>query len=344
MAGSFHNQLIQVKEKVFCFGELLIRLSPDMGNEWATTTSMPAHIGGAELNVVQALTNWGLHTQYCTALPDNWFSKNIIGYLAQKQIDTTAVQYTGKRVGLYYLAQGTDLKNAGVIYDREGSSFATLQPGTVNWDALLDGCDWFHCSAICPAVSETAATVCAEAMQAAQAKGITVSIDLNYRAKLWQYGQTPPSVMLNLLQYCNVVMGNLWSVESLLGIATSLQGDDAASDTALIEATANSMQALQQQYPNVQTMAYNFRFDDRYFAVLHHHGQQAIANTKSLSNVVDKVGSGDCFMAALIYAIKSGFARQEIIDFAVSAAIGKLGEKGDSTKQTVEQIKQRMNG
>ena len=180
-------------------------------------------------------------------------------------------------------------------------------------------------------------------MQAAKAKGITVSIDLNYRSKLWQYGQAPQTVMPNLLQYCDVVMGNLWSVESLLGIPTGLNGQQDVSDAALVRAAATSMQLLQQQYPSVHTMAYNFRFDDRYFAVLHKNNERVTAATKQLTSVVDKVGSGDCFMAALIYAIKNNYSNTDIINFAVSAAMGKLGEKGDSTQQTVMQIKQRMH-
>jgi 2-dehydro-3-deoxygluconokinase len=330
-------------EKIFCFGELLIRLSPDLDNAWIANTAMPAHIGGAELNVAQALVNWGLPVKYSTALPNTWLSQNIVSHLQQKQIDTSAIQYSGQRIGLYYLPQGTDLKNAGVIYDRASSSFATLTPGSIDWDSLLQDCDWFHCSAICQAVSEQAAHVTVEAMQAAKAKGITVSIDLNYRSKLWQYGQAPQQVMPQLIQHCDVVMGNLWSVESLLGIPTGLNGQTEVSDAELISAATASMQLLQQQYPTVHTMAYNFRFDDRYFAVLHKEKETITAATKQLGNVVDKVGSGDCFMAALIYAIKSGYSHTDIINFAVSAAMGKLGEKGDSTQQTVLQIKQRMH-
>lgn len=328
--------------KIFCFGELLIRLSPDLGNAWIADTRMPVHIGGAELNVAQALINWGLPVKYATALPNNWLSQQILNHLQQKQLDTSAVQYVGERIGLYYLPQGTDLKNAGVIYDRAGSSFATLKTGSIDWDSLMQHCDWFHCSAICPAVSEHAAAVTVEAMQAAKRKGITVSIDLNYRSKLWQYGQMPQQIMPNLLQYCDVVMGNLWSAESLLGIPTGLEGHTDISDTELTTAAKSSMQQLQQHYPNVQTMAYNFRFDDRYFAVLYKNKDTTTAATKPLSNIVDKVGSGDCFMAALIYAIKSGYTNTDIINFAVSAAIGKLGEKGDSTQQTVAAIKQRI--
>lgn len=329
-------------EEVFCFGELLIRLSPDLDNAWIADTAMPAHIGGAELNVAQALVNWGMPVKYCTALPNHWLSQNIVSHLQQKQIDITAVQYTGQRIGLYYLPQGTDLKNAGVVYDRAGSSFATLEPGQIDWDSLLQNCDWFHFSAICPAISEQAAHVTAEAMQAAKAKGITVSIDLNYRSKLWQYGQAPQQVMPQLIRYCDVVMGNLWSVESLLGIPTGLNGKNDVSDVELIDAATTSMQLLQQQYPTVHTLAYNFRFDDRYFAVLHKDQHNITAATRSLGQVIDKVGSGDCFMAALIYAIKSGYSNEDIINFAVSAAMGKLGEKGDSTQQTILQIKQRM--
>src|SRR5690606_20683682 len=135
-----------------------------------------------------------------------------------KNIDTSAIHYSGSRVGLYYLQQGTDVKNSGVIFDRAGSSFAQLKKGMINWDEVFEGITWFHFSAIAAALSQSAAEVCEEALQAASSKGITISVDLNYRNKLWQYGKQPIEVMPGLVKYCNLVMGNLWAANVMLGI------------------------------------------------------------------------------------------------------------------------------
>ena len=122
---------------VFCFGELLLRMSPSLNGEWIRDAQMPFYIGGAELNVATALANWGTPVKYCTALPDNYLSREILDELVQKKIDTSAIQFSGDRIGIYYLPQGADLKNAGVIYDRSHSSFAALSPGMINWTEVL---------------------------------------------------------------------------------------------------------------------------------------------------------------------------------------------------------------
>jgi len=205
-------------KKVFCFGEILLRMSPDIKGEWIKNSSMSVYIGGAELNVANALAKWNVPVQYCTATPNNYLSKAIIESLQQNNIDISKIIFSGDRIGAYYLAQGTDLKNAGVIYDRAHSSFSALHPGTIDWNRILEDADWFHFSAISPALNENVAAVCKEALETASKKGIIISVDLNFRAKLWQYGKYPVDVMPELAQYCNIIMGNIWSAESLLGI------------------------------------------------------------------------------------------------------------------------------
>jgi 2-dehydro-3-deoxygluconokinase len=329
-----------VQKNILCFGELLLRLSPT--NNWITENTMPVFIGGAELNVATALAKWNIATKYCTALPSNYLSEEIILYLQQKNIDTTPIQFCGERIGTYYLPQGKDLKNVGVIYDRAYSSFSILQKGTINWKEVLKDCSWFHCSAISPALNENAAAVCEEALQAATALGLTISIDLNYRNKLWQYGVEPSVVMKKLLPYCHVVMGNIWAAESLLNIPSTIASSDGKTKDALIQAAGESMLQIHQQYTNVQTMAFTFRLQDEYFAVIQNGGQMETSQTFTLTNIKDKVGSGDCFMAGLIYGLQHNHPPQQIINFAAAAAVGKLSVVGDATTQTIENINELL--
>ena len=202
-------------ETIFCFGELLLRFSPELGGKWLKQSRMPVYIGGAELNTATALAKWNVPVAYCTVLPDNYLSKEICDELSKRNINTDQVIFSGNRIGSYYLPQGSDLKNAGVIYDRAHSSFSELQPGQIDWDAVLNNVSWFHFSAISPALNQNIAAVCKEALEVASKKKITISVDLNYRSKLWQYGKKPKEIMQALVEHCDVIMGNIWSADDL---------------------------------------------------------------------------------------------------------------------------------
>jgi 2-dehydro-3-deoxygluconokinase len=325
-------------KKIFCFGELLLRMSPELNRRWIEDAHIPVYIGGAELNVAIALAKWDVPAKYSTALPDNYFSKEIIDELRLKNIDTSGIHFSGKRIGIYYLPQGADLKNAAVIYDRDYSSFSELKPGMLKWDELLQDCGWFHFSAISPALNETVAAVCKEGLEAASSRGLTISIDLNYRSKLWQYGKSPIDIMPELVQYCNVVMGNIWAAEILLGVRSNIRESKGQLKEMLILEAENSMKKMRLSYPKVKTMAYTFRLEESYFAVLQNNAEVSVSKEYPLINIVDKAGSGDCFMGGLIYGLDNQHQTQEISDFAAAAAVGKMREKGDGTNQTIADI------
>lgn len=328
---------------VFCFGELLLRMSPALGRKWIQEHQMPVYIGGAELNVATALSNWKVPVKYCTALPEHYLAKEILQDVADRGIDISPVYFSGHRIGSYYLPQGADMKHAGVIYDRANSSFADLTPGCIQWEEVLEGCTWFHFSAISPALNNNVAAVCREALYFASQKGINISVDLNYRSRLWQYGKKPTQVMPELVNYCNVIMGNIWSANSLLGFPV----DDAIHDNPTRErylghATETANQMLQ-QFPACETVANTFRFDQgeggiSYYAALNNKKGQFVSPAFSVGTVVDQVGSGDCFMAGLIYGLHNNHTAQEVIDFAAAAAFGKLQEKGDTSSQTIADV------
>jgi 2-dehydro-3-deoxygluconokinase len=336
--------------KIFCFGELLLRLSPALQQEWIKQQTMPVFVGGAELNVAKALATWGMPVGYSTALPDNYISKEILDSLNAQGIQTNAVQMTGERIGMYILPMGADLKNAGVIYDRNYSSFASLQPGQLNWEQILEGYDWFHFSAISPALNENIAKVCEEGLQAATKKGMTISVDLNYRAKLWQYGKRPVEVMPALVKYCHVVMGNIWSARDLLGTVLP-DNINEVFDKDLLSAQAKTTATnIMESYPACKVVANTYRFSEndavRYYATITTSTSHQISKEHFTETVVDKVGSGDCFMAGLIYGLThqktDGWMEDKIINFAASAAFGKLQEKGDSTLQNLTIIQSRF--
>jgi len=327
--------------RVLCFGELLLRLSPQLNGEWISQHAMPVFIGGAELNAATALSNWSVPVSYCTALPDHYLSREIVEAVRAKGIDTNKILFSGQRIGTYYLPQGADLKNAGVIYDRAYSSFWELKPGQIDWDEVLDRASWFHFSAISPALNASVAAVCREGAEAAARKGLTVSVDLNYRAKLWQYGKQPHEVMPELVSFCDVIMGNLWAAEKMLDIPVpSTLADE---KQAYLEQAQRSSEAIMRAFPRCRQVANTFRFDAgagvRYYATLYADGKLHASHEHHTDYIVDKVGSGDTFMAGLVYGNYHKLPAQEIINFAAAAAFNKLFIKGDATTASVEEIR-----
>jgi 2-dehydro-3-deoxygluconokinase len=332
--------------KVLSFGELLLRICPDAGGQWLQENQLPFYVGGAEANVATALALWGVPSAYLTALPPNFLSEQLVGYLRSRGIQTDAIVYQGERVGLYYLPKGKDLKNAGVIYDRAHSAFADLQPGTIDWDQVFDGVSWLHFSAICPAINQNVADVCQEALQAAAQKNITISLDLNYRAKLWKYGKSPVDVMPALAQSCDLIMGNIWAAHNMLGTGLDEQLIAGLDKDSLLEQALRTSEEIIRQFPKCKVVANTFRFDYeqgiRYFTTLYTNGGLHQSQEYRLDQILDKVGSGDCFMAGLIYGFYNSLAPADTLAFATAAAVNKLFILSDATTSTVADIEKTL--
>jgi 2-dehydro-3-deoxygluconokinase len=332
--------------KILCFGELLLRFSPAREGQWLKSHELPVYLGGAELNVATALANWKLPVSYCTSLPGNYLSKDILLALDERKILTDTILFSGERIGSYYLKQGSDLKNQSVIYDRAHSSFGELKKGMINWDLVLHDVSWFHFSAISPALNESVAAVCLEAVQAASRRNITISIDLNHRPKLW--GQrNPHDVMSELLPYCDVVMGNIWSAHDLLGIPLDSHIIQGNNKTVYLQHAHQTSVRILKRFARVKTVACTFRFEEGeqgiiYYASLYSAHQWADSSIYRSEQILDKVGPGDCFMAGLIYGLYTKQPESEIIQFATAAGFGKFFEIGDSTSQGVETIRSRI--
>jgi len=332
-----------VKGRVLSFGELLLRICPDVNSNWLQKNNLPVFVGGAEANVARALALWDVPTAYLTAVPDNLMARQVVAFLADNKIDVSKVLYRGERLGLYFLPQGKDLKNAGVIYDRNYSSFAQLQPGVIDWEVVLKDVSWLNFSAISPAINATVAAVCLEAVEEASKRDIIVSIDLNYRAKLWQYGKQPDEVLPSLAQYCDVIMGNVWAAEKMLGIPVDRSiNEKSIKDEYLAQATRTS-KAIQSRFPKVRTVANTFRFDYQgaginYYTALYTDNQLHVSQEYFADKIVDKVGSGDCFMGGIIYGLYNELSAQETLSFATAAAFQKLFIESDATNKNVHQI------
>ncbi|MBC7913057.1 MAG: sugar kinase [Pyrinomonadaceae bacterium] len=324
--------------KVLCFGELLLRVSPS-SNEEAEKNPFALYMGGAEANTATALAGWNVPVKYCTVLPDNFMSQYIIDYLEYRGIYTSSIQHSGKRVGVYYLDRGADLKSS-VVYDRENSAFSDLKRGMIDWDKVLRDVSWLNLTAISPALNADVADVCLEALEAASRKKIISSIDLNYRARLWKYGKDPIDVMPQLVQHCDLVMGNIWAASTLLGTSLDLQIHDKGKREDYLEHAKKTSLEIMDKFPRCKHVGNTFRFDSDsndllYYTSLYSNGKQYNSGEFRTKGVIDRSGSGDCFMAGLIYGFYNNHAPQDIVNYATAAAFGKLQEQGDSTQQDI---------
>jgi 2-dehydro-3-deoxygluconokinase len=321
------------KKKVLCFGELLLRISPALGGGKGDDQPMQVYVGGAEANVATALAGWNVPVKYCTVLPDNFMSKHVRHYLEYNNIFASSILLAGDRIGIYYLERGADLKGS-VIYDREHSAFSQVKRGMIDWDKVLHDVSWFNFSAISPALNGNVADVCLEAAEAAAGKDITISLDLNYRSRLWKYGKEPIEVMPQLAGHCDVVMGNIWSANTLLGTKIDEQVHEKKSKQAYLDHAEATSKEIIDLFPKCKVVANTFRFDQkelRYYTTMYTNGQQYVSDEFTTDKVVDRSGSGDCFMAGLIYGHYNNHSPEEIVNYAAAAAFGKLQEEGDAT-------------
>lgn len=322
------------QHNILSFGELLLRLSSAGESFLGENNAVTVFPGGSEANVAASLGQFGLRCSYMSRIPDNELSKQVIDVLHGLGVDTTPCLLEGDRLGQYFLLSANGLSKGEVVYDRKYSALSQLEPGTVDWDKVLEGYTWFHWSALTPALNTALAEVCKEALEAARRKGLTVSVDLNYRNKLWNYGKQPIEVMPPLLQYCDVVMGNIWAANKMLGTPVlETLGRDTTPEV-YFEHAKQSARDVFALLPQCKHVAYTFRFMDNpthnlLYGTYHNEGGDFISAINETNEVIDRIGSGDAFMAGLIYALVAGKTGQDIVDIATSAGFKKLFVKGD---------------
>lgn len=323
-----------MRYRVFTFGELLLRLRSSVDSFLYREDAVTVYPGGSEANVAASLAQWGVDSGYMTAVPDNGLSQQALGTLSGLGVDTKPCLLTGDRIGLYFLLSPNGLTKGDVIYDRKYSAFSHLKPGQVDWESTLEGYSWLHWSALTPALSENLAEVCREMLEIASQKNLTVSIDLNYRNKLWQYGKEPWEVMPDLVRHCDVIMGNIWAANKMLRTPVS---EDLGRDTDSVvyfEHSIHSAKEIFREFPKARHIANTFRFMDSpihnlFYGTYHSQEGNFISDIRQTEAVIDRIGSGDAFMAGLIYALTAGKSGQQIVDTATAAGFQKLFVKGD---------------
>ena len=333
--------------KVVAFGEIMLRLAPPGYGRIPQARTFEAVYGGGEANVAASLANFGERVEYVTRLPVNDLGEACIAYLRAFNIGTRHIVRGGDRIGIYFMETGAAQRGSKVIYDRAGSSLATIQPGMINWKAAFEDADWFHWTGITPAVSQSAAAVCREGIEAAKKLGLTVSCDLNYRAKLWKWGKSAGEVMPELVARSDVAIGNEEDADKVFGIKAP--GADVVSGKVDPRSYRVVCESLAKRFPNLQKIAMTLRgslsaSQNTWSAVLWGPDEFLTAPTYDIDFIVDRVGGGDAFMGGLIYGLRKFESAEKALRFAVAASCLKHSIAGDFNQVTVAEVEALMAG
>lgn len=332
---------------IITFGEIMLRLSPPGYLRITQANSFEASFGGAEANVAASLARFGLPVEFVTRLPNNDLGETCLAYLRRYGIGVSQIVRGGDRLGIYYLETGAAQRGSKVVYDRAGSSAATIQPGMVDWARVLDGAGWFHTTGITPAISASAADAALQAVKTAHELGLTVSIDMNYRKNLWKWGKKASEVMPELFAFCDVAVGNEEDAQDVFGIQ-ALNADVTAGKVSA-DAYRYVCEKLVERFPNLKSVAITLRGSlsashNTWSGVLWDQGRFYQARAYDIDYIVDRVGGGDSFTGGLIYGMLTRADRQYALDFAVAASCLKHSIYGDFTEITVAEVEKLMSG
>jgi 2-dehydro-3-deoxygluconokinase len=337
-------------KKVVTFGEILLRLSPPGYQRFSQANQFDVVYGGGESNVAVSLANYNVPVEFVTRLPENDLGACALMEMRKRAVGTNHIIYGGNRLGIYFLETGAVNRGSKVVYDRANSAMSEIEPGMVDWKTVFQEAQWFHWTGITPAISQGAAAACLEAVKIANAMGLTVSTDLNYRAKLWKHAGDREEIMTELTSYCDIILGNEEDAEKHFeiqpeGLDVTTQGEAIKADAFL-----SVCEQMQAKFPRAQKIITTLRGSisashNSWSGVLYDGTTLFKSSEYQITHIVDRVGGGDSFMGGLIYGLLHfPDDDQKALDFAVAASCLKHTIKGDANLVTLTEIEKLMNG
>lgn len=337
-------------KKIITFGEIMLRLATPGYLRFAQANNLEATFGGGEANVAVSLANYGMDPQFVTRLPNNDIAKACVCDLHKHGVKTDHIIYGGERLGIYFLETGAVARASKVIYDRAHSAISEIEPGMIDWEKVFDGADWFHWTGITPAISQGAADVCREAIKAANRMGVVVSCDLNYRKNLWKYGKTASEVMPELVEGCDIILGNEEDAEKVFGIKPENFDVTATAGEVNAAEFESVCSQLMQRFPRAKKVIITLRGSinanhNTWGGVLYDGSTLYQSPRYDITHIVDRVGGGDSFMGGLIYGLLTYPDNdQQALNFAVAASCLKHTIYGDYNMVTVAEVENLMKG
>mgnify|MGYP000942699397 FL=1 len=336
--------------KVVTFGEIMLRLSPPGFLRFSQANSFDVVYGGGESNVAVSLANYGIDVDFVTGLPQNDLGDCALRELRKQGINTHNIIRGGDRLGIYFLETGAVNRGSKVVYDRANSSVSEIKPNMVDWKKVFNGVRWFHWTGITPAISQSAADTCLEAVKIASSLGITISTDLNYRSKLWKYGGDREAIMSELTSYCDIILGNEEDAEMHFGIKpegldVTTQGDQIKAD-AFLSVCQQMMKKFPKAKKVITTLRGSISASHNTWAGILYDGNTLFESPQyQITHIVDRVGGGDSFMGGLIYGLLTyPNADQKALNFAVAASSLKHTITGDANLVSIEEVEKLMGG
>jgi 2-dehydro-3-deoxygluconokinase len=332
--------------KVVTFGEIMLRLSPPGFERFFQSPVLGATFGGGEANVAVSLAHFGLESHYVTALPKHAIGDAALRALRAEGVRTDHIVRSGGRVGIYFAEAGASQRAANVIYDRAHSSISALPPDAVDWGEVMKQAAWLHVTGITPALGPDAAEATRRALSAARAAGARVSVDLNYRKKLWSEARAQET-MRPMIGEVDLVIANEEDLQSVLGVA--VEGTDVTSGRLDAAGFQRAAMAVTRDF-GPPMVAITLResvsaSDNGWSAVLWESGAGAIHRSQRYDvRIVDRIGGGDSFAAGLIYALVTNREPAAALRFAVAASALKQTIPGDFNRVSVEEVDRLAGG
>jgi 2-dehydro-3-deoxygluconokinase len=333
-------------KRVVTFGELLLRLSPPGHERLLQSPTLSATFGGGEANVAVSLAHFGLPSRFVTRLPANAIGDAAVRTLRGEGVDVDAIERGGERIGIYFAETGASQRASSVIYDRAHSATAELEPEGIRWPELLRGAAWFHTTGITVALGRGPAECTRAALSAAREAGATVSVDLNYRRRLWPEPEAQ-AVMQPLMRDVDLVIANEEDLQTVLGIPVAhAEVTRGRLDTHAYGVAAESVVARHGAKRVAITLRESISASDNgWSALLYDAASKTLhRGPRYVVRLVDRIGGGDSFAAGLIYAFLDGQSPESALRFAVAASALKQTIPGDFNRVSVAEVQRLAAG
>ena len=330
--------------KIITLGEIMLRLSPAGCNRFVQVDSFDVIWGGGEANVAVSCANYGHDVFFVSKLPTHEIGQAAVNALRRYGVCTDYIARGGNRVGIYYCETGASMRPSKVMYDRANSAIAEANPEDFDFDAIMEGADWFHWSGITPAISDKAAELTRLACEAAKRKGVTVSCDLNFRKKLWTK-EKAQSIMRPLMQYVDVCIGNEEDAELCLGFKPAADIENGVTDASGYKEIFKAMAAEFGFKYVASTLRESFSATHNGWKAMIFNGEEFYESKRyDINPIIDRVGGGDSFSGGLIHGLLTMSNQGEALEFAVAASALKQTIPGDFNLVTADEVKALAGG